>query len=125
MTSKEYIQKALRTHNDNYAYPGYNGVTPQIEHGVMGLVTESAEIMDAIKQARIYNKPLDQINLIEEMGDVMWYLAIMADALGVEFEEIWDKNIRKLEARYPDRFKTENGLRENRDLEAEREELES
>lgn len=123
MTPKEYIEQAMRTHHGTYPYDGYNEVTPQLEHAVMGVVTEAGEMMDAIKKAKIYGKDLDKVNMVEELGDIMWYLALMADDLGVSFEESWDKNIRKLAKRYPEKFTSDKAL--NRDLDAEREELEN
>lgn len=122
MTSAEYIQNALRTEAP-YSFQATNGVSPRIEHAAMGAVTEAGELMTAVKKAKIYGKPLDHINLIEEAGDVMWYLAILADDLGVSFEEIWEKNIAKLRQRFPDRYSDEHCL--NRDTEAERKILES
>lgn len=122
MTPTEYIQSALRTEAP-YAFGSTNDVSPRIEHGVMGVVTEAGELMTAVKKAKIYGKALDRVNLVEEAGDVMWYLAILADELGVSFEEIWEKNIAKLRQRFPDRYTEEQCL--NRDTSAERKILES
>ena len=58
-----------------------SSTTLRINHAAMGLVTESAEITDAIKKYMIYGKKLDRTNLIEELGDVMWYAHLLADAL--------------------------------------------
>lgn len=118
MTPSEYIEKARRTETKEYRFNATGDVTPQIEHAVMGLVTEAAECMDAIKKSKIYGKPLDKINLIEEAGDIMWYLAILAHDLDVSFETIWEKNIAKLQARYPEKFTETDAL--IRDIEAER-----
>ncbi len=122
MNSQEYIDQALRTQTKNYRFVGTGDVTPTIEHAVMGLVTESAECMDAIKKAKIYGKPLDKVNLVEEAGDIMWYLAILAGELGVSFEDMWEKNIAKLKVRYPDNYSDERA--HTRDIAAERAELE-
>lgn len=123
MTPQEYIQNALRTENKEYVFTQTNGVTPRIEHAAMGLVTESAELTDAIKKAKIYGKQLDRVNLVEEAGDIMWYLAVLADELGVSFEDMWNKNIAKLTKRYPEKYTHDNAL--NRDLDGERKILES
>ncbi len=122
MTPSEYIKKALRTENSEYVFTDTNGVTPRIEHGIMGLVTESAELMDAVKKAKIYGRELDRVNLVEEAGDLMWYLAILGDELGVSFEDMWEKNIAKLTKRYPEKFTSDLAL--NRDLDGERKILE-
>lgn len=122
MSPEEYIQNALRTETKEYRFSGTDKVTPRIEHAVMGLVTEAAECMDALKKAKIYGRELDTVNLVEEAGDIMWYLAILADELGVSFEDMWQKNIAKLRVRFPEKYTEE--LVENRDLIAERAVLE-
>lgn len=118
----EYIKSALRTEPEKYDFLKTNDVSPRIEHGVMGLVSEAGELMQAVKHGKIYGKPIDKVNIIEEMGDVMWYMAILADELGVSFEEIWEKNISKLEKRYPEKFNKKDAI--ERDLRGERAVLE-
>jgi NTP pyrophosphatase (non-canonical NTP hydrolase) len=125
MTPKEYIKEALRTEssavplNDDY-YPEIT--TDRLLHAAMGLSTESGELLDALKKHLFYRKPLDTTNLKEEMGDLFWYLAILADALGTTFEAEMERNIAKLKARYPRKFTSENAI--NRDLATERKVLE-
>lgn len=93
-------------------------------HGGIGLVTEAGEFVDMLKKHIFYGKPLDRVNLFEEGGDTSWYLRIIADCLEdlaagkCSFEEMVDRNIRKLKARFPEKF-TEN-LANNRDLDKER-----
>jgi NTP pyrophosphatase (non-canonical NTP hydrolase) len=123
MTPSEYIKKALRTTNDSYSFIATGDVTPAIEHAVMGIVSEAGELMDAVKKTKIYGKELDKVNLMEEAGDIMWYLAVLADELDITFEEIWEKNINKLQKRYPEKFSIDKAL--DRDLEGERKILES
>lgn len=87
-------------------------------HAGIGMVTESAEFIDAIKKHVFYGKPLDKVNLKEELGDLLWYIEIAMDALGTTAEELQRTNIAKLKARYPNKFSLENA--ENRDLATER-----
>ncbi len=122
MSPHEYIQNALRTETKQYRFSTTDEVTPRIEHAVMGLVTEAGECMDALKKAKIYGKQLDKVNLMEEAGDIMWYLAILADELGVSFEDMWEKNIAKLRVRFPEKYTNE--LADNHDIIAERAALE-
>ena len=123
MKPVEYIEKATRTETKNYAFGTTNKVTPRIEHALLGIVTEAGELVDAMKRAKIYGADLDVTNLIEETGDLMWYLALLCDELRVSFEVVWDKNIRKLAARYPEKYTDNNALRRN--LKQERKKLES
>ena len=123
---KNYIEKAIKTESkdfDKISNRLQDKSMIRLLHAGMGLATESAEFLDALKKAIYYGKKLDKVNLAEEMGDILWYCAIALDELGVSFEEVMEKNIAKLEARYPEKFTEEKA--ENRDLEAERKILES
>lgn len=91
-------------------------------HMVTGLVTESAELADAYKKHFAYGKELDLVNIKEELGDVLWYLANFCTMLNIDTSEIMSSNIAKLKARYPNKFTQEDAL--NRDLNVERNILE-
>lgn len=53
---------------------------------------------------------MDDEKLIKELGDVAWYLAEAATALGVDLTEILEKNIKKLENRFPDGFNSNRSI---------------
>ena len=95
--------------------------TQRLLHYGMGMVTEVGEYMDALKKNLMYGKPIDKVNLREELGDVLWYVARACTALDISMEAIMDRNIEKLRARFPEKFTAEKAL--NRDLEKEREVL--
>lgn len=97
--------------------------TVNLLHAALGLATEAAEIADALKKHIYYGKPLDKVNLAEEIGDQMWYCAIVARELGLTFEQIQETNIQKLKARYGEKFTEEAAV--NRNLDKEREILET
>lgn len=65
---------------------------------------------------------LTRVNLAEELGDLFWYMAIVGDELGIKFEDVMDRNITKLKARYGEKFSEEKA--EHRDLDSERKILE-
>lgn len=85
-------------------------------HGMLGAAAETSELLQLLK-ATIEGKELNVENLVAEMGDVLWYFAILCKANGLTFEELQDKNIAKLKARYPDGFTKFEAL--NRDEVAE------
>lgn len=116
----QFIKDAIRTESHNFYL---DAVGPRLIHASMGLVTEAAEFQDALKKSLFYGKPLDTTNLKEEMGDLLWYLALAMDALETDFDAEQDRVIRKLKARYPSKF--DNELAENRDLATERKILET
>lgn len=91
-------------------------------HGVMGLCTEAGELQDQLKKHIFYGKELDVVNIVEECGDLFWYLAETLTAIDEKFIDVMQKNIDKLRARYPDKFSEDKAL--NRDLSKERKVLE-
>lgn len=96
--------------------------TIRLLHAAIGIFTEAGEVLDALYGHIFSGSPLDLVNLFEEGGDVFWYMAILADALGVTFEQMQETNIAKLRARYPEKFN--EGRATVRDLPAERQILE-
>lgn len=116
---RDYIKKALRT--ESQMVPIFDSNQSRILHAGLGMATEAAEFLDALKKHFFYGAPTDRTNLVEEMGDLFWYMAIASDALGVDFDEIQRRNVNKLKTRYPDKYTDEKAL--NRDLAAEAEAL--
>lgn len=91
-------------------------------HMVLGMVTEVAELADALKKALAYGKQVDWVNVEEEIGDLMWYVANFCRINGLDFEDILERNINKLRVRYPEKFTHQAA--NNRNLSAERKVLE-
>lgn len=118
-----YQQDALRTEPDNDSYDAAreradDHTIVRLEHARDGFATETGEFADVLKKYKFYGKPLDKPNLIEELGDLMWYIAIACDALGTTIEEVQAINIAKLKSRYAEKFTEHAAI--NRDLDAER-----
>jgi NTP pyrophosphatase (non-canonical NTP hydrolase) len=90
-------------------------------HYVIGAITELNELMVALAKGAITGT-LDKVNVGEEIGDVQFYLNAATERLELDMEDILDKNVSKLESRYPEKFSSENAT--NRDLGKEREILE-
>lgn len=70
-------------------------------HMVMGISGEAGELLDAVKKAVIYRKPLDMQNVIEEMGDIEFYMEGLRQSLGFTREDTLKANTAKLLERYP------------------------
>lgn len=125
ITSKNYVQFATRTESpvtEALIGRASNEGNIRLLHAGMGMATEAGEFIDALKKHLFYGKPLDRVNLAEEVGDLLWYCALALDELGVDFDSVLETNIKKLSARYPEKF-TEHHA-ENRNLEVERNILE-
>lgn len=70
-------------------------------HMAVGLAGEaSGELLDAIKAHVIYRKPLNMQNIIEELGDIEFYLEGLRQELKIPREDCLEENIRKLSRRY-------------------------
>lgn len=70
----------------------------------MGLAGEAGEVCDYLKKVVFHGHELDKEKLSHELGDVLWYLANLADSIDVPLSEIAAKNITKLSKRYPNGF---------------------
>ena len=71
----------------------------------VGIAAEGGEFMEIVKKITFQGKPWNEDNIEHlkiELGDVMWYVAQACMALGVSLEEVLDRNIDKLSARYPE-----------------------
>lgn len=116
MENTEYQEKALRTESkdiDIIASRLQDNTVIRLLHVGIGLATEAAEVLDALKKHIFYGKDLDKVNIAEEIGDSQWYAAIGADALNTTLSNIQNTNIEKLVARYPDKFCEEDALIRN------------
>ena len=88
-------------------------------HAGAGMVTEAGEFWDVLKRHIFYGQPLDRPHLAEEIGDGLWYYALACNALGLDMGEVMAANVRKLQARFPDKFTEELAKEENRDRQKE------
>lgn len=107
MTVNEYQKMALTTLNPAL------GKQDVLINGVMGLCGESGEAIDIVKKHLAQGHPLDREGLIKELGDVAWYLAETAYALDVSLEDVFQRNIDKLKARYPEGFDARRSVERN------------
>ena len=101
MTINEYQGLAMRTSNMDLTKEEH------LLNGALGLVGESGEIADLVKKNRMQGHKLDIEHVAKELGDVCWYIAETATAIGCDMETIMKMNIDKLRKRYPDGFSSE------------------
>jgi NTP pyrophosphatase (non-canonical NTP hydrolase) len=76
----------------------------------LGMCGESGEVADIIKKHLFHGHAFDEPHLIEELGDVLWYITAMANGLNIGLEEVMQKNVDKLNRRYPDGFTEEASI---------------
>jgi NTP pyrophosphatase (non-canonical NTP hydrolase) len=120
LDASEYVELAKDTDVQDYTpvRERIADLPPEMLHAMLGITSEAGEVADQFKRHLIYGKELDVVNLMEEMGDLFWYCAILSHHLDVSFETVMYRNIAKLRARYPDKFTKDSAI--NRDLAKER-----
>lgn len=79
-------------------------------HCAAGISGEAGELLDAIKKTWVYGKALDRDNIVEELGDIEWYMEALRGLLGVTRDEVIAANVAKLEKRYPTHYTDELAL---------------
>lgn len=108
-----------------YADPGnVESLTPEeqaeidLYHGNLGVLSEVTELEMLLAD----QDEIDKVHLTEELGDLMWYIALIASSQGITLDDVCQRNVEKLRARYPNKFTVYDA--HNRDLENERQVLE-
>jgi len=104
MTLNEYQELAQRTSNKALEPNGH------LFNGVLGLAGEAGECADLLKKHYYQDGRLFVDDLEDELGDVMWYVAETARALGLTLEEVAARNVEKLRRRYPEGFSADRSL---------------
>lgn len=91
-------------------------------HAAIGVATEAGELVEHLYNHLFLGTPLDQVHIEEELGDILWYVALACNALGIDIQKVMDMSIAKLRKRYPNKFTSYDAL--NRNLAIERDTLE-
>lgn len=95
---------------------GHDG---NLNHAALGVASDGGEFVDAIKAHTIYGKSLDLVNLVEEAGDVMFFLQMALNQFGLTLQDAADVNRIKLGTRYHRGYNDADAIK--RDKAAERE----
>jgi hypothetical protein len=97
-------------------------------HGVIGLATETGELVDAFAQPLSEGSTFDYVNIGEEVGDLCWYQARILETVNKTFEDVQVANIKKLLDKQSGRYKSGSFTAEEaieRNVVAERANLEN
>src|SRR5262249_10461812 len=95
----------------------------RLNHGAFGIVKEGGELLRVVERLIYYGKPYSDEELraavADEVGDVMWYVALTLNAVGLRLSDVMEGNVRKLVVRYPEKYTDHHAADENRDRQAE------
>ncbi len=97
MTFDEYQRQALTT--------AHNHPDDLMDKTIwaMGVAGEAGEVLEKWKKIVAYKdghiSDDDKAELKKELGDVVWYIAVLAHSLGLTFDEVMELNVQKLKDR--------------------------
>lgn len=101
MNFNEYQSNALRTAKN------FDSLGANLTHAALGIATEGGEFTTEVKRIAIYGKPMTvemQQHMAEELGDLLWYIALAAEHLHISLHQIARENIAKLQKRFPEKY---------------------
>ena len=104
MTGTEYQKLAMRT-NRTEATQEQNLI-----NGCLGLAGEAGEVCDIVKKYMFQGHNLETQKIVDELSDVLWYVALTAQGIGCDLDSIMEHNINKLKKRYPNGFEAERSI---------------
>lgn len=103
MNANEYQKMALRTANtDDWEELMLNGS--------LGICGEGGEIADIVKKYKFQGRGVNLKEMAYELGDLLWYCAILSKGIGYPLEKVMEMNIEKLQKRYPDGFSADKSI---------------
>lgn len=112
MTANKYQTIAMRTSDGTETERVLNSIKNNssdiggVLNGCLGLSGETGEFCDMVKKWVFHEKDFDELHAKKELGDVLWYVAMICHSFGWNMEEIMKMNIEKLKSRYPHGFDT-------------------
>lgn len=108
MNANDYQKDALRTAGVDTDASNKN---MKLIYCALGLSGEAGEFTDTVKKAQFHGHIVGYSELVKELGDALWYIAVAANALGVTLSEVMQVNIDKLKKRYPNGFSSEDSVK--------------
>jgi NTP pyrophosphatase (non-canonical NTP hydrolase) len=118
MTHQELVSKLVK--DGDTIVSELTGKDAHLWHMATGVAGEGGELLDAVKKAVIYRKPLDRKNVVEEIGDLEFFLEGMRQALDITREECLQENIKKLSLRYEKLTYSDRSAQERKDKDIEK-----
>lgn len=91
----------------------------RLNQAANGLASEAGEILGLIEKWIYFGQPLNYVKMVDELGDALWYVAQLCNALRIDMADVMQANIDKLRTRFPEKFDSLRAMEENRDRAAE------
>lgn len=106
MNASEYQKQAARTllaEPDNK----YGPTEIMLVWNALGLAGEAGEVADIVKKVVFHRHDYNREKLVDELGDVMWYVAAICSTMNIPLSEVLDRNVAKLRQRYEKSYNSE------------------
>ena len=107
-TLNQYQEDAIRT------LQTARGDRDTLVNMALGVAGEAGEFANQVKKCAFHGHEMDPTKALEELGDILWYVAAAAHSLGYQLELVADRNIGKLKRRYPEGFFEERSRNRDR-----------
>ena len=104
MNHEEFMQSVLRTARKNFSH------SEQLNNALFGLAGETGELIDCFKKQLFQGHDPDITKVINEVGDVLYYLYLLSNNQGFTIAECMEANKAKLQRRYPVEFSPEQSI---------------
>ena len=117
METQEYSKAVNRTAKSCETRE-VDGADLDLLHWSLGLAGESGELVDAVKKYIFYRQEFDVVNVVEELGDILFYVSAVCETIGVSMDYVMLTNKEKLERRYPEGYSNEDA-KERKDKQTE------
>jgi len=116
-TLKRVLFYGIETPPATFPATAFETVHSDTLHGIIGIATEAGELAERLMSMAAAPDRDHKTNLVEELGDLFFYITLLMSANGLTFYEVLDANTRKLTERYAGKFTHMRAL--NRNLGAE------
>lgn len=104
MDFSDYQHRAWRTANHELSNK------EQVKNAIFGMMGELGELVDILKKHYFQGHHLEPEIIEKEIGDFLWYLALLASALDLDLTVVAYRNIEKLKERYPNGFSKQDSI---------------
>ncbi len=88
----------------------YGDFDKRLTSHTLGIAGEAGEVANYVKKAIFHEHGIDAEKMKDELGDVLWYVALIAETMSLELNDIAEHNIAKLKARYPEGFSVDKSI---------------
>ena len=112
-TLPQYLDE-INSRYENYPpnRPANLAANAELVEAMIGLAGESGEVLDILKKHLMYDKPLDQMKLLEELGDTFHYFLRIAHLCHFSLPTIMEQNAEKLRKRFKDGYSHEAAIKQ-------------